>query len=180
VRRALLILGWAALAAGCGGGGTTGTPDASTPFLAFATDFTGYHGWPSYDTSDAGTLVGIHDGRPITEYINTLPPHGSTSFPVGTIVVKEVSGLEPDGGTHPVLAMVKRGGGFNASGSDGWEWFEIAPHGDDKDTVHVVWRGVGPPIGDTYGGDASAGCNVCHVDCGNDSVCAHALSLSNF
>ena len=103
-----LALGAVLILVGCGGGGGNPQPDASTPFLAFATDFTGYHSWQHYDTSDAGVLVGIHDGRPITEYINDLPPHGSTTFPIGTIVVKEVSGPEPDGGSHPVLAMVKR------------------------------------------------------------------------
>jgi hypothetical protein len=39
---------------------------------------------------------------------------------------------------------------------------------------------VGPPLGEVYGGDPNAGCNTCHRDCGNDGVCAPAVSLANF
>ena len=38
------------------------------------------------------------------------------------------------------------------------------------------WRGLGPPNGESYGGDPNA-CNTCHQTCGAgfDFVCAPAL-----
>jgi hypothetical protein len=165
----------------CSGGGGSGngagsgtTPGA--PFLAFAKDFRGYHSWQSYDVTNDAALAGIHDGSTVTEYINHLPPSGSTEFPLATIVVKECTG-----GTipHELFAMVKRGAGFNAA-LPGWEWFELQNLNDGKDSVSIVWQGFGPPNGDTYGGDAGSGCNTCHLACNNDGVCATPLNLSNF
>jgi hypothetical protein len=149
-------------------------PPAGSTYLAFAQDFQGYHSWPSYDTTKDADLVGIHDGSVVTEYINRLPPSGSTEFPLGTLVVKEATG-----GTipHEIFAMAKRGGSFNAVAT-GWEWFELENLACADDRVKLLWRGVGPPIGEVYGGDPNAGCNGCHADCGNDAVCAKALQLS--
>jgi len=149
---------------------------ASGVFVAVANDFRGFHSWKSYDVTDDAELAGIHDGSTVTEYLNKQPPHGSEEFPIGSIVVKEATG-----GTipHELFAMVKRGGGFN-DGAPGWEWFDLSPLDDGKDGVSIVWRGFGPPSGDTYGGDAKAGCNTCHTACGNDAVCAKPLALSNF
>jgi hypothetical protein len=143
-------------------------------FVAVASDFRGFHSWDSYDVTAGAALAGIHDGSTVTEYLIEAPPHGSKEFPIGTIIVKEATG-----GTiaHELFAMVKRGGGFN-DGAPGWEWFDLSPTKDDS--VAIVWRGFGPPVGDTYGGDASAGCNTCHTACGNDAVCAKPLALSNF
>ncbi len=155
---------------------TDGGAKAPPPpvFLAFAADFCGFHSWKSFDVTSGAALVGIHDGSAVTEYVNELPPHGSTAFPVGTIIVKEATG-----GTqkHELFAMVKRGGGFNP-GAPGWEWFDLK--NDGHDGVTILWHGFGPPVGETYGGDATAGCNTCHTACGNDAVCAKQLSLSSF
>jgi hypothetical protein len=148
-------------------------PPTGSTYLAFAQNFQGYHSWPSYDVSEDADLVGIHDGSVVTEYINRLPPSGSVEFPLGTMVVKEATG-----GTipHEIFAMAKRGGGFNTVAT-GWEWFELENLDCADDRVKLIWRGVGPPIGEMYGGDPNAGCNSCHADCGNDGVCAKALSL---
>jgi len=157
-----------------------GESDASNPlagvpsvFLAFSADFCGYHAWKHYDVTSDAKLAGIHDGSTVTEYINALPRGGSTAFPVGTIIVKEATG-----GTiaHELFAMVKRGGGFNV-GAPGWEWFDLK---NDGEGVDIVWHGFGPPAGDTYGGDAKAGCNTCHTACNNDAVCAKPFALKNF
>jgi hypothetical protein len=75
--------------------------------------------------------------------------------------------------------MAKRGAEFNRA-APGWEWFELENLECPDDRVKVIWRGVGPPLGENYGGDPNAGCNTCHTDCGNDGVCAKALSLTNF
>jgi len=153
---------------------TQTAPPAGSTFLAFAQDFHGYHDWPRYDTTEDADLVGIHDGSQVTEYINRLPPSGSTEFPIGTLVVKEATG-----GTipHEIFGMAKRGGGFNTVAT-GWEWFELENLDCADDRVKLLWRGVGPPVGEMYGGDPNAGCNGCHADCGNDAVCAKALQLS--
>jgi hypothetical protein len=173
---AALALASSSCAGGSGGGAAGGDDSGASTFLAFAKDFTGYHGWSAYDVTDDAELAGIHDGSTVTEYINELPPSGLTSFPVGTIIVKEATG-----GTipHELFAMVKRGGAYNAT-LPGWEWFELQNVDDGSDRVTIVWQGFGPPMGDTYGGDSGSGCNTCHRDCGNDGVCAKPLNLANF
>jgi len=151
-------------------------PPPPEPFLAFAENFRGYHDWKHFDVTDDAALVGIHDGSTVLEYINRVPPAGSTEFPIGTIIVKEATG-----GTlaHELFAMVKRGGGYNPA-APGWEWIEIQNLDDGCDGARMVWRGVGPPAGEVYGGDPNAGCNTCHLDCNNDAVCAKPLNLANF
>jgi hypothetical protein len=145
-------------------------------FIAIASDFRGFHSWQSYDTTDGADAGGIHDGSTVREYINQIPRSGSTEFPIGTAIVKEVTG-----GTmgHEMFAMVKREGPDNTI-AKGWEWLDLIPVADGKDSVTIKWRGNGPPIGDTYGGDSASGCNTCHRDCGNDAVCAKELALKNF
>ncbi len=158
-------------------GTPTANPGSGEPqFVALASDFKGYHSWKSFDVTTDAPQAGIHDGSTVTEYVKALPPSGSTSFPVGTIIVKEATG-----GTipHELFAMVKRGGGFNA-GAPGWEWFDLQNLNDGADDVGIVWHGLAPPPGDTYSGSASAGCNTCHAACGNDAVCAKAMQLANF
>jgi hypothetical protein len=168
------------VALGCAGGGAPEPSDGTAGvFVAFAEDFRGYHSWKSFDTTGGAPDAGIHDGSKVTEYIKALPPHGSKVFPVGTIIVKEATG-----GTiaHELFTMVKRGGGFNSTppGAANWEWLELANVDDGNDGVKIVWRGFGPPANEPYGGDVNAGCNTCHVACGNDAVCAKPLALTNF
>jgi hypothetical protein len=185
---ALLLAASSAALCCAGSGDTTGAEcgtslpassnDTETPavFLAFAQHFQGYHSWAAFDTTEDADLVGIHDGSTVTEYVKRPPPSGSSEFPVGTIIVKEATG-----GTipHEIFAMAKRGGGFNRE-APGWEWFELENLDCPDDRVKLIWRGVGPPIGETYGGDLDSGCNTCHTDCGNDGVCAKALALTSF
>jgi hypothetical protein len=174
------LLAFGLLAACSGGGSGAGGPGDGTGegdvFLAFSKDFRGYHSWTAFDATGGAELAGIHDGSTVTEYINLPPPSGSAEFPVRTIIVKEATG-----GTipHELFAMVKRGGGYN-NGLPGWEWFELENLPDDTDSVKFVWRGFGPPDGESYGGDSTNGCNTCHFDCGNDGVCAKELALENF
>ena len=159
-----------AVLASCGAGGDE-SPDT---FLAFSTTFAPFRGWAAF-ASDGPP----DDGRfppdvlgPRTQYLNKRPPRGAAEFPVGTVIVEA-----RESGDHKIFAAVKRGGGFNAGGAANWEWFELtdAP-------VAIVWRGVGPPAGDTYGGDPDGGCNSCHAACGiaNDFVCSPRLQLATF
>ena len=171
MKRATWVLMATIALAGCSGAGEEPASDQKDVFVAFAADFKGFRSWQAFDVTEDADLVGIHDGSTVMEYVNAMPPAGSESFPVGTIIVKEATV-----GTlaHEMFAMVNRGGGYN-SGAPGWEWFELESTGAED--VVIVWRGVGPPSGENYGGDPNAGCNTCHVDCGNDAVCAKALAL---
>jgi hypothetical protein len=151
-----------------------GASDPETPpqtFLAFSSTFAQFRDWPSFASAgppDDGTFPPDVIG-PRTQYINQLPPTGTDEFPVGTVIVEA-----REFGDHKLFAAVKRGGGFNAGGAVNWEWFEI-----QDPPVLIVWRGVGPPAGDTYGGDPNGGCNACHVRCGasNDYICSAKLVL---
>jgi hypothetical protein len=167
---AACIVAAGALAA-CGAGAEQPPPDT---FLAFSTTFAPFRSWPSFHSDgppDDGTVHPEVLG-PRTQYINRRPPPGSLEFPVGTAIVEA-----RESGERKFFAAVKRGGGFNAGGAADWEWFEL-----QEAPVAIIWRGVGPPAGDTYGGDPNGGCNSCHMACGagNDFICSAQLSLARF
>jgi hypothetical protein len=157
------------------GGDDGGAP---TSFVASESDFAGFHSWSTAQATaadDAGD--GLHGVGPLEVYWNEAPPHGSTSFPVGTIVVKETE--EADVTQRVVFAMVKRGGGFNSGGANGWEWFSLQDNADGS--VTILWRGVVAPPGQTYANQAIGDCNGCHtLASSNDSVWDSALQLANF
>ncbi len=197
------LLGWAAaplkVAAVvflCGLGCST-APMASSDghiFVAFASDFDGFHSWPNSAPAtpspdlppvDAGGLAadggstdaGVHP-VPETEYWNHSPPHGSTTFPVGTIIVKETQEADPT--QRQVFAIVKRGGHFNSTGALDWEFYELTNNADG--TVRVNWQGYGPTSAtmDLYGGNPNV-CNDCHEKAAsNDYIWSAALQLANF
>lgn len=174
-----LVLSTALLAAACSSSGAS-TSDAGAPttFVAYASSFDNFHQWssaPATAADDAGD--GLHGLGPLRVYWNEAPPHGATAFPVGTIIVKETE--ESDVTQRTVFAMVKRGGGFNSGGANGWEWFSLL---DDTDgSVTLLWRGVVAPPGQTYANQAIGDCNGCHVQAAaNDSVWDSALQLSKF
>jgi len=182
-----VILGASLAASGCGGVAgdpascVTSNEDAGLPtsstFLAFDSNFGGFRRWPSFPVPGTSEVDSVHVMGPRVEYVNYTPPHGSTAFPVGTIIVKETAvGALPD---RTVFAMVKRGGDTNTSGAKDWEWFDLK--NVDDTCVTIIWRGVGPPAGETYGGDPNASCNSCHLNSkANDFVQSAALQLGNF
>jgi hypothetical protein len=167
-------------ASGCGDSSAS-APDAGAgtgPFLAYAANFDGFHNWNSANAAsvdDAGD--GLHGVGPLRVYWSQSPPHGSKTFPVGTIIVKETEGADVT--QRATFAMVKRGDGYNASGAEGWEWFSLkdAPDG----SVTVLWRGTIPLAGETYSNQPIGDCNGCHSLANrNDSVWDTALELSSF
>ena len=161
-------------------------------FVAFDTTFNGFHSWPTavampspnlppVDAGGAGLDGGAGDGGvhppPETEYWQ-LPPisPGSTTFPIGTIIVKETD--EADVTARQVFAMVKRGGNFNPNGAVNWEFFELINKANGIEAIN--WRGYGPidPTMDIYGGNPNV-CNDCHGKAApNDYVWSAALQLS--
>jgi hypothetical protein len=151
----------------CGADEPAAGPTGDT-FLAFSSSFTGFRSWPSFHSdgpADDGTVDPESLGARML-YINRAPPAGTTTFPVGTIIVEA-----RETGAMSVFAKVKRGGGYNQGGARDWEWFELV-----ENPVTIVWRGLGPPNGESYGGDPNA-CNTCHETCGagNDFVCSQVL-----
>src|SRR4051812_18146663 len=183
---ASLVIGCLIGSAACGGNGggddsQTCDPFASDSFIAFGACFTDFRTWNHFH-SDGPTeancgmspcpanVLGARE-----QYINALPPSGSSAFPVGTMIV-EVRAVD-----GKIFAGAKRGNAsagvpYNRDGARGWEFFELT-----EDPVTIFWRGLGPPLGDTYGGDPN-GCNSCHISCGssNDFVCSAQLQLSSF
>ncbi len=154
----------------------SGPEPAGDTFLAVDSSFTGFRTWESFPLP-AGSSLTIHTSGARTEYLNRAPAPGRTAFPVGTIIVKESDDGPID--ARQVFARVKRGGGYNAAGAAGWEWFELK--NVDEERVTRVWRGVGPPVGEKYGGDPNGGCNGCHGAAkDNDFVLSPQLQLEMF
>lgn len=177
------------LCAGCSSAGSSDSgPDSNPadgavpwPFIAQTSDFAGFCSWshaPATAAGDAGD--GVHGVGPLTVYWNRSPPHGSSEFPVGTIILKESN--QADASQRVVFAMVKRqprGTGYNTGGADGWEWWSVTDLGNCN--IERLWRGVVPPIGESYAGQPVGDCNGCHsaaVD--NDYVWDTAVQLSKF
>lgn len=156
-----------------GGGG------ACEPFTPLASDFAGYHGWKSFHLEHGSQPDGVHDvNAPLTAYINELPPKGATSFPIGTIIVKEVE--QGPITQRKVFSMAKHGCGYNADGAVDWEWFELNRNEGSDDTARIVWGSIEPPKGDTYSGTTKGACNGCHEGAkSNDYVWSSPLFLKS-
>jgi hypothetical protein len=188
-----LALAGSGVAAGCSVA-PAANGDAGSIFVAFASNFNGFHSWPNtavatpspnlppVDAGGVGPDGAVTDGGvhppPETEYWNQSPPPGSTTFPVGTMIVKETDEADPT--KRQVFAMVKRGGDFNAGGAVNWEFYELFNQSDGSVTVN--WQGYGPtnPTMDLYGGNPNV-CNDCHEKAApNDYIWSAALQLSNF
>jgi len=170
---------------------SVGTSDAGTIFVPHASDFTNYEKWNRYyeeagmadsvpaPGQEGGTAL-VHNAGVRIEYINRKPPHGSTTFPVGTIIVKEIPAQQQ------VFAMVKTGGGYNkydAGGEAGvvasnWEFIELS---GPQNAISFLWQGL-PPSSQPYSGNNPQVCNECHsvLGRGNDFVPSPAIRLEDF
>lgn len=147
------------LAAGC-----DYEPPPAT-FIALERDLAAYREWESV-TFD-GTVIPEHKDATRTVFLNARPEPGLSSWPVGTMLVKQMPSA--------TLAMAKRGGEYNAKGAAGWEWFELVL--DSAGTPRIKWRGLGPPAGEEYGG-STATCNDCHgPHTANDCVLSAGFQL---
>lgn len=149
-----------------------------TPFIAVDSSWKPFRTWPKFHSDgpvDDGTFPPDVLG-PRDQFINCVPKHGATEFPVGTMIAEVRQ-------TGKIFAAAKRGGGYNSTGAVNWEWFELVEDSTSSLVpVSIFWRGFGPPIGDTYGGDVTGGCNACHKACGssNDYACSPRLQLPSF
>jgi hypothetical protein len=151
----------------------------TTTFVAFADDFAPYESWTSFDVGEIPDPNGVDLAGPRTVYVNRLPPHGATEFPVGTILVKVVR-TDDVPQDWQMFALVKRGGGYDGDGAPNWEWFGLST--DASGHVVIDWRGTGPPPDGGYGSIGGAlSCVLCHAAArGNDYVQTPELQLSSF
>ena len=101
--------------------GTTPMP-ITEEFVAKDADFEGFRNWEVVVKLDKALSA---EGRAHSDAARTIwikPPNtkrgANGQYPIGTILIKEVAG------GYGIVAMVKRGGSFNAS-HNGWEWFQI-------------------------------------------------------
>jgi hypothetical protein len=132
-------------------------PPVTEPFIVLDRDLAGFRGWMVFDL-DVSPLV-PHDtlAAPRRIYSNVVPPPPTEPFPVGAILVKTVE--EATYAEWSVHAMVKRGGGFNAQGAVGWEFFDV--HMTDDAVPVISWRGIGDTT-DPCGYHDMMSCNACH------------------
>jgi hypothetical protein len=171
----------ALLVAGCGSPASEGTSDsvcgpAPASFIALERDFQDFDRWPAIDLGlKAANIADVHNSGHRIAYLGCLPPPGSASFPVGMKIVKVGEADNPPN-ERQIFAMVKRGGGYNEGGAQGWEWFELKQ--SNLGPVVLVWRGTGPPAGENYT-DQGTTCNDCHAASkGNDYVPSPLLDLA--
>lgn len=164
-------------------------PPEPTTFLAFTRDFVDFRTWKAFIVPDSAQplVPAPHDDGgaedtdaatshvtgPRTVFINQTPHRRATRFPVGTIIVKAMTG-SPD-----LFAMVKRGTDYNKKGAVGWEWFRLSINRENAPVI--LWRGITPPAGDFYGGASGGTCNECHGSAQtNDFVHSLALQAAAF
>lgn len=179
--RSTCLLLCAALAAGC----TEGEP--GSVFIALQSDFASFESWPKFFLGD-----GPLDGHPTGGrhgFINKPAPKGSTTYPVGSILVKTVefgtSKLEWE-----MFAMAKRGGEYNLGGAKDWEFFTLKF--STGGVPVIVTRGTNPADLESDGGAPGHGyadtagtgitCNRCHGLAGTerqDHIIASVLAPGN-
>lgn len=137
---------------------------AAGSFIALQRDFQSFLGWMRVQVGDAA-VVGGHPAGPRFVYVSGTPSGGA--FPVGTMIVKTVEVGDPS--TWTIHARAKRGGGFNAQGAIGWEWFDLRIV--TTNDVTIMWRGDKPPADHGYESLPGLGatstmdgdCNSCHA-----------------
>lgn len=143
---------------GCGGDASP-VPEPGL-FIAMGEQFRDFRSWPRVAIS-ADADVPDPD-QPFFAYANQSPPAAGGEYPVGTLIVHTIE-LTDDPMTWEVFAMAKRGGGYNAEGAHGWEYFRLGfGHGD---VPVIVSRGFAPTDSGSYsaGMGAGTGCNACHA-----------------
>lgn len=145
-----------------------------TSFIAFERDFQGFRRWSGGAFEELPARGQTHYAGEQRYFIRG-PERRGPEFPVGTLIVKQaLLEARPEG---QLFAMVKRGAGYNASGAQGWEWFELSER--PNHSVAIKWRGVSAPTGEEYGGDPHGSCNTCHGEAkANDFVKSPALQLA--
>ena len=141
---------------GCGG--DEAAPPEPGLFIALSPQFRDFRSWPRVAIS-AGDDP-IDPTQPFFAYANMPPPAAGAQYPVGSILVHTVE-LTEDPMSWEVFAMVKRGGGYNASGARDWEFFRLGFASGD--VPFIISRGFSPVDDGIYSSGPGRGCNGCHA-----------------
>lgn len=148
-------------------------------FVAMQEDFASFERWHRFEVDPPDPRLGT-GAR--TVYASALPEDGG-GFPLCARLVK-VGENGPDPSGWLMVGMAKRGGGYNADGAVGWEWFDLDLSADGVPLID--WRGPVPPEGrgyacalgeDELGVEGLGDCNFCHAGAADrDYVLTPALS----
>lgn len=109
------------------------------PRIALAADFEGFQSWRRVALPEHSITEGHLSSEERYLYIDREAPELPEAFPTGTIVVKTIEIGPPE--EWEIHAMVKRGDGYNAHGSVGWEFFDL--RFDARERLSIAWRGLG-------------------------------------
>lgn len=154
MKRAIAMM-LSALGASCG----DPAPGAGV-FIAMDRDFADFLRWRRVELG-AISLAGHPPGTRVA-FVNSALAATDSRYPTGSIIVKAITNNSEDTDRWAVIAMVKRGGGFNREGALDWEFFTLRVQGG---VVSIANRGIAPRSdgdGDPYGATDDIGCNACH------------------
>src|SRR5579862_3370017 len=89
----LAAVAFAVVAAACGSPHATPPADSTATFVAFPATFQDYATWTHFH-SEGPPAEGFSQDvlGPREQYINHVPPHGLSQFPVGTVIVEKQIG----------------------------------------------------------------------------------------
>jgi hypothetical protein len=180
--RHTVIFGASVVASSCLTDDTVIDPGAPQIFIAQQKDFQDFLSWQSFLVDAQGNNSPAHMGGKVTAYLNKVPPKGSATYPVGSIIAKTVEKGEKM--KWEIHSMVKRGGEFNTQGAKGWEYLELQYNSDN--IALILWRGEAPPVGHGYEaltplGTTTMECNGCHAGSKDtDFVMTPELDIRNF
>ncbi|HWE28365.1 MAG TPA: hypothetical protein VHB97_10205 [Polyangia bacterium] len=159
-------------ATACGGSNMAKVVDASangdsSMFMAEDSDFADWQSWfggvlaPNLldgDVYPPGTRWG---------YVNHRVPPGTSVYPEGTVLIKLIESPKDDPTLWHAFGFAKRGGGYNAAGAVGWEFFLLRL--DAAGTPTIQSRGIAPAFdgfdmdsGSYTPGGSAGSCNICH------------------
>lgn len=151
----------------CGGGGAAKSPPVQQ-FIIQDSDIADFTSWYSQPfVADPSADIVYPPGSRVG-FINHVAAPGTTSYPVGTIIIKAIENSK-DPTTWEMFGMSKRGGDYNAAGAVGWDFF--LPRYQDG-VPHIYSSGLTPTVdgnpdmgalneGSYFAGGQIA-CDVCH------------------
>ena len=159
--RAARALALAVGAAACGGAKDSGGASACMPepFISFTRDFEDLDAWSTAELGGPDNEAHAAGGQLFSRALGLDADGGLCA---GSMLVRS----QPAVADSPASlhGMVKRGGGFNADGAVGWEWFGLGR--SEAGAPVVLWRGEEAPSDVGYNNGVElveANCNACHA-----------------
>jgi hypothetical protein len=156
----LVAAGWLG---GCGGA----TKPPVEQFVAADSDVADFWTWYTQPfVADAVADIVYPPGSRVG-FLNHRPPAGTTSYPLGTIIVKAIENDNVPANWE-LFGIAKRGGDYNAAGAHGWEFLLLRV---DDGVAHIYSRGLTPTVDGradmvvnegSYFAGGQVACDVCH------------------